>query len=350
MAQKRAGEVEAFLSGPVSSSFPIVLLYGPDAGLVAERAEKLAAASGIDRSDPFASVTLAADELEKDIGRLFDEAQTVSMFAGRRLIRVRGAGAGKLLGEAVADLGKAPPPDVLVIIEAGDLKKNAAIRVNAERAPAAMALPCYQDEARALDQMIDEEMRSAGLSIDPQARDALRARLGANRLASRGEVRKLCLYAYGYDKVSEDDVAAIVGDVSAETLEETIDAAATGEVRKLPGLIDRLVSAGTQPFLLQQGLLRHFQGLQTMRQAVERAGEPVARVVERRRPHFRRRQALEAALGLWSLDALAGALATIEADILKSRQEGGLAGTILRQTLLTIGVEAARQRTRGPRR
>ena len=110
MAEKKAGEVEAFLSRP-DTSFPTVLLYGPDAGLVSERAAKIATLSGVDLKDPFAAISLVADELEKDIGRLHDEVRTISMFGGRRLIRVRGAGtgSGKALAEAVAVFGKEPP-------------------------------------------------------------------------------------------------------------------------------------------------------------------------------------------------------------------------------------------------
>ncbi|MCB8840554.1 DNA polymerase III subunit delta [Aurantimonas sp. VKM B-3413] len=348
MAQKKASEVEAFLSRP-DFSFPLVLLYGPDPGLVSERSDRLAAASGVDRDDPFASVTLAADELEKDIGRLYDEARTVSMFGGRRLIRVRGAGAGKSLAEAAADLGAEKLQDATVIIEAGDLKGGAGLRLNIERAKFAIALPCYQDEGRALDQIIDEELKAAGLSMDKEAREELRSRLGANRIASRGEVKKLCLYALGTPTITEEDVRAIVGDVSADTLEETIDAAVSGEVKRLPHLIDRLTSAGTQTFQLHQGLLRYFQQLLAMREAVERKGETVARVIERRRPFFRRRHAMETALAAWPLEEITSALGRIEADILASRKESGLALTITRKTLLDIAVEAARLRARGRR-
>ena len=250
MAQKKAGEVEAFLNRP-DFAFSLVLFYGPDTGLVAERSQKLAKAFGVDPTDPFSAVTLSADEIEKDIGRLYDEANTLSLLGGKRLVRVRGAGAGRALSDAVAELAGTRLSDTLIIVEAGDLKKSAGLRLNVERGRHALALPCYQDEGRALDLMIDEELSTAGLSMDRDAREALKARLGANRIASRGEVQKRWLCALGAPTVTEADVAAIVGDVSADTLEETIDAAASGEVRRLPHLIDRLVSAGTATFQLQ---------------------------------------------------------------------------------------------------
>jgi DNA polymerase-3 subunit delta len=347
MAHKKAGEVEAFLSRP-DTSFPVVLLYGPDAGLVAERAAKIAALSGVDSGDPFSAVTLQADEVEKDVGRLFDEARTLSLFGGRRFVRVRGAGSGsgKGLAEAVAALGEDPPRDATIVVEGGDMKKGAPLRLAAEKARGAMALPCYPDEARALDAMIDAELTIAALSISREARDALRERLGADRLASRGEVQKLCLYCHGKGTVEIADIEAIVGDVSVDTVEETIDAAATGEVKKLPELIERLTASGTQGFLLQQGLLRHFQALQLMRNQVEKGGQSIPRVVESRHPHFRRKAALETALGLWPLSEIATVLSRIEADVLQSRKEAALSHTIVQATLLGVAVEAARLRAR----
>ena len=194
--------------------------------------------------------------------------------------------------------------------------------------------------------MIDEELRRGRADDRPACarRTALAPRRQPARLARRGE--KLCLYALGAGRIADDDVRAIVGDVSADTVEETVDAAASGEVKRLPHLIDRLTSAGTATFQLHQNLSRFFQQLQAMRELVERHGEPVGRVVERRRPHFRRKPALEAALAAWPLDEIGGVLARIEADILRSRKESALALTITRQTLLDVAVEAARLRAR----
>ena len=54
-----------------------------------------------------------------------------------------------------------------------------------------MALPCYADEARDIDAVIDGEMTKAGISLTLEARQALRRNLGGDRLASRSEIEKL---------------------------------------------------------------------------------------------------------------------------------------------------------------
>ena len=67
----------------------MILVYGPDTGLVFERAKRLAESFVTDPSDPFALVKIDGDTLASDAGRLVDEAGTVGLFGGQRSIWVR---------------------------------------------------------------------------------------------------------------------------------------------------------------------------------------------------------------------------------------------------------------------
>ncbi|TIM35508.1 MAG: DNA polymerase III subunit delta, partial [Mesorhizobium sp.] len=70
--------------------------------------------------------------------------------------------------------------DAIILIEAGDLKKGVGLRAIVEAADIAMALPCYADEARDIDTVIDDELRKAGMSMTLEARQALRRNLGGD--------------------------------------------------------------------------------------------------------------------------------------------------------------------------
>src|SRR5262245_47622110 len=171
------GDLMVALKGPDIDKFiarphrPIVLVFGPDAGLVRERAEALVRVSVDDPKDPFQLARLDGDDLAGEPTRLVEEANTIPLFGGRRAVWVK-AGA-RNFAAAEEALVAAPAPDCRVVIEAGDLKRNAPLRVICERAKSAVALPCYVDTERDLVRLIDDEMRDAGLAISPQARAAL---------------------------------------------------------------------------------------------------------------------------------------------------------------------------------
>src|SRR5262249_54043825 len=207
MVALKSSEIDGFVGRPAPAR-PVVLVFGPDAGLVRERTEALVRASVDDPKDPFQLARLDGDELAGEPTRLVEEANTIPLFGGRRAVWVK-AGS-RNFAPAVEALIAAAPSECRVVVEAGDLPRNAPLRALCERAKNAVALPCYADAERDLLRLIDDEMRQAGLAIAPEARAALVPLLGGDRLASRQEIHKLALFARGKARVELDDVVAVV--------------------------------------------------------------------------------------------------------------------------------------------
>jgi DNA polymerase III subunit delta len=344
MAQKKAHEVDGWLARP-DPAVAIVLIYGPDRGLVSERARMFAQRSGLPLDDPFSVVKIDAAEADQP-GRLLDEARTVPMFADRRLVWVRGvAGQSGIAGD-VAALVAEPPADCLVLIEAGDLKKNAALRTTVERGARAMALPSYADDSRSIDAVIDDVLSKAKLTISLDARQVLKANLGGDRLATRGELEKLALYCAGASEVTAEDVRALIGDVSGNSVDEAVDAVMTGRIAEFDTLFSRHVASGNPAFLMLSAALRHVQGLQLMREQVEAQGKSPAAAMASARPpvFFARRAAVEQALQRWNQAMLRAAAERLQGAILKSRQHPAVAQSVSRQALLALAIEGARAR------
>src|SRR5437588_2906561 len=158
MVALKGPQIDAFVAKP-NPAQPIVLVFGPDAGLVRERAEALIRAAVDDPADPFSLVRLDGDTLAGEPTRLVEEATTIPLFGGRRAVWVKAGG--RNFAPAVEALLPVASPDCRVVIEAGELRKNAPLRVVCERAKNAVALPCYFDTGEALGRLIDEEMRAA---------------------------------------------------------------------------------------------------------------------------------------------------------------------------------------------
>jgi DNA polymerase-3 subunit delta len=344
MAQLKAHEVDAWLARPRPDT-QIVLIYGPDRGLVSERARRFAERTGIPLDDPFSVMRLDAGEIEKEPGRLFNEASMVSMFSGRRLLWVRNAQGQRALADDVKALCAAPSADATILIEAGDLKKGLALRSTVEASKTALALPCYMDDAGAVDSVIDDELGKAGLTINHEARALLKRNLGGDRMATRAEVAKLTLYALGQKEISTDDVRALTGDVSAASVDLAVDAVLAGDLQAFDTAYSRHATGPSQIYTVLSATQRQLQILQQMRAAMERNGASASSAVASARPpvFFSRRRLVEQALGRWTSLKLGRLLATLHDTVLETRRRADLAVSLSHNALVQIALDGKRR-------
>jgi DNA polymerase-3 subunit delta len=343
VVQIKPADADLFLAKP-DPALRVVLIYGSDDGLVAERAERFAAAVLAKSDDPFARVRLDAAAIADDPGRLADEANAVPLFGGRRVITVQLSGA-RSIQPAVDAVLSAPPVDSWVVIAAGDQRKGSPLRKLCETHERAAAVACYADSDRDLDRIIDEETRAAGLTITTEARTALKTMIGGDRMASRSELAKLCLYAADAGTITVDDVRAIIGDAAASAMDEVIDAAALGDAGALDRAWRRLRATGVAGAAVVGAAQRHFNFLQKARAACD-AGATAETVVAGARPpvFFQRRNAIIRQLNNWNAAALDAALTRLDAALLDSRLHGAIADEVVAQALQSIAFVAAGRR------
>jgi DNA polymerase-3 subunit delta len=341
MTAIKASDVDRFIARP-DPKMAIVLVYGPDAGLVRERADALVKASVDDPNDPFAFVRIEGEDLAGNPSRLVEEAHTVPLFGGRRAVLVK-AGSRNIMS-SVEPVVNAPSDECRVIIEAGDLKKSSPLRALIEKSKSAAALPCYADGARDIARLIDDEMREAKLSIAPDARASLVALLGGDRLASRNEVRKLALYARGQNLVELADVMAVVADASALALDGVLDAAFAGKTAEVESEFVKARAGGSSPAAIISAAIRHIANLHKMKLAVD-SGDSIEFAMKRGAPpvHFSRETNVGAALRIWSAGRLIRAMEQLADTSLEARRNAPLAETIAQRTLLSIAVSARRR-------
>jgi len=334
----KAQEADRFAASP-PKNLRVALVFGPDAGLVQERAEKLLKSVVADLTDPFNVADLTESVLLSDPARLQDEAAAISMMGGRRVVRVRGAG--NNLASLFEDFLEAPAGDALVVVEGGDLAKGTGLRKLFEGDDKAAAIACYADTARNLEDVVRDAMRAAGLTIAPDALTDAVSRLGSDRGVTRRELEKLALYAQGQKSVSLQDVQAVMGDEAEARTEEASDAAGSGDFARLDLALERLWTADTSVTQILRGAMGHFQRLATVREYVNR-GEPMDVAVKKLRPplHFLREQSFKAQANRWNGDRLADALdMLLEAEAL-SRTTAVPAEAVCGRTLMNIAALA----------
>lgn len=337
MAQIKAHEFDGLIkrAGLAHRAF---LIYGPDSGLVSERARELSKKTNVDLSDDFSVIKLEASEISSDPGRLADEISSIGLFGGDRLIWIKNAGGDKKLPDAVSAVLNEVPDSVTLIIEAGDLKKSSPLRKMIEKASPALAIPCYADDGRALQTLIDQELSAAKLRIEIDARQLLLSFLGGDRLASRGELQKLTLYCQRQQNITIEDVTNAIGDASAISVDETVDAILTGNINDLDKSFSKIIVSKTPIFLVLRSCLVQLQQLDIMRSEIEMNKKQAGQVMTEmgRFIHFKRKPAFEKALRKWTCSKLRSEMDRLAHTILETRKNSALEESIARQALMRV--------------
>ena len=331
-------QIETFLRGP-DPAIRAVLVYGPDTGLVRERAETLARGVVEDLTDPFLVSDLSGDAIARDPARLGDEAAALALTGGRRVVRVRDCGDN--VSRAAETLLAGPAGDSLTVLQAGELGPRSALRRLFETAEDAAALPCYADEARDLDRLIHEVLGADSVDVAPEAAAYLAANLGADRGVTRSELEKLAVYAGAGGRVAFEDAAAVIGDSAALSVEDLVYAVADGAVESLDPALARILQEGIAPVRILRAVSAHMLRLQVTAARVS-GGEPAARAVKALRPpvFFQRARQFERQLGTWRERQLGRALALL-LDAERSCKRTGMPDeAVCGRTLLQISALA----------
>jgi DNA polymerase-3 subunit delta len=332
-------QIEPFLKSPDPKS-RVILIYGPDDGLMRERAKIIAQTVTPDLDDPFNVATLSADILAEDPARLSDEANAISMMGGARLIRIEG-GADKLTA-IIKEYLTAPSQENLVIIEAGELGARSSLRQACEKAKNAAALPCYVEDERGMSNLIREMLSSAGYRIEPDALHYFAANIMGDRRRARNEIEKLILYMGQNDNAAErfvrmQDVQASCGDTGTANLDELIYAVAGSNPKQAMEAYNRLIGEGVAEIVVLRTIQNHFRRLHFTNAKIS-TGDTIEQAVKSLQPpiFFKVENAFKAQVNKWKgakLDIVLSKLAELEAQ---TKQTGTPVHTLCAQAILSI--------------
>ncbi len=333
MVAYKAAQTPGILARPDTGTTSF-LLYGPEAGLVLDRAASLARLLS-QRNKPNAEIVrLDERDLADDPDRLTVEVQTISMFAGYKVVWVR-IGA-QFDVDLMIELIKGGH-EAFLIVEASNLRPADKLRKLFESADGAAALPCYGDTARDVVPLIEAEVARRSASITPEAKSMIIALIGSDTALARSEIAKLVLFAGEGAQIDTRHVEAIIadnGDLALDHLAQaTADKAADRALRQL----DRLGAAGTSAQAGLAALVRHFERLHRVIVEID-AGTPSAHALAGVRPplSFKQRDALTRHARAWRRGRIQRVIAKLQATIAETRRRPQLERQLTEQLILEL--------------
>ncbi len=334
-------QIDPFLKSPDPRA-RVILIYGPDNGLMRERAKIIAKTIVEDLEDPFNVIALSSDILNEDPARLSDEANAMSMMGGARLIRIE-SGADKLT-PLVKEYLTNPSSENLVIIEAGELGTRSSLRKLCEKEKNAVALPCYVEDERGVSNLVREMLSGAGYRIDGDALQSFSANIAGDRARARSEIEKLITYMGDSSEnpqklVNLEDVQASCGDIGTASLDELTYAVAGSNAKGAISAYNRLVGEGVPEIVILRTLQNHFRRLHYTN-AMMKEGNSLDQAVKSLQPpiFFKFAQPFKSQVHKWKgkkLNIVMSKLADLEAQ---TKTTGAPVNTLCAQAILSLSV------------
>ncbi len=329
-----------------------VLLFGPDRGLVRERAQALAKLFISDPDDAFAVTQLTADDLTGDVAKLGDEISALSLLGDARLVRLRldHERAGAAISKIIKGFDTRPETaEAKLIIEAGNMTPRSAIRKACEAAGHFAAVGCYSDSAADVADMVRSTLAQKSISIDRDALALWVPLLEGDRGLIRGEIEKMALYK-GYGSSDEAavvdmaDIKTLAAGGQAGSIDDIINDTLSGRVDSADAVFRRAVAGKVNTAIVLLSLQRRIAQLLEV-QAKVNGGESTQMAMRALRPPIfgMAQNAFSGQVQNWPNTALKRALAqTLEAE--KSvKTAGSPADAIVGRLLLALASYAAKR-------
>lgn len=330
-------DIEGFVKKPLPAAIAI-LIYGPDEGLIRERATIMGKTVVSDLNDPFNVTEFKGEALIEDPARLMDEAQSQSLMGGRRLVRIR-EGSDKITATVKAFLKNPPPTGNLILIEAGELGPKSSLRALFETSKNAAAVPCYVDDERSLSRLIADELKSADLSVSSEAMALLTENLLGDRAMARSELEKIKVYMISSPAktIALDDVTACMSGTGAQGFEDITKSAASGSIEDADRALSTLLAEGIAPVAILRAMTGYFYRLHLTKSRLD-AGESMDSALGKLQPpvFFKLKPVMETQLRNWQRGDIFTALHILREAEAQCKQTGAPDQLLCGRALLAI--------------
>lgn len=338
MTAVKLPQLETFFARP-DDAISAILLHGPNDGKIGELAKKAIKAICPDPNDPFGIVQLKEDQLKENPGQLRDETLAMSFTQSRKVIHINSPG--PVFTKQFSDLLSENIQGNLIVVEAGNLKKGAALRKACEAAKHVLSLACYEDTIRESHALITQLVQSAGKTIEQSAAQKLVENFSAHRNLLTSEINKLLSFCLDNDNITLEDVENLCDDQLESGLEEICDLVLNGQLAPSVKQFDQLGAGGVLPGQLLNILGYSMNRLKRLRLDLE-SGKPAAMVVKSARPpiFFKRHDIVKNHLQKWSLSKLKTAEAIVFTAVKTTRLHPEVSRQVTERALMNISVIA----------
>ncbi len=246
---------DQLVSKLLNTVYPVYMVAGDEP---LQQMESLDLIRGFLRKQGFSEREVLDVDAKFDWQQLLDEAASMSLFASRRIIELRLASAkpGKQGAQVLKDYLAQPPPDTVLIVNAGKVdgntKKSAWFKAIDKNG---LFVQCWPVSAEQLPLWLKQRFRQRDMDADNEVLEFVAAHVEGNLLAADQEIEKLYLLL-GPGKIVYADVAQAVTAQSRYSVFELVDVMLTGNAKRVIKIISALKAEGMVPVIINWALAK----------------------------------------------------------------------------------------------
>lgn len=220
----------------------------------------------------------AADFSERDIHhvdnrynweRLDEAANTMSLFAEKKIIELRLTGKPSDKGKALLRYVANPPPDTLLLVISGKLDASAKkTKWYKQVEQAGVGIPIWPIEDKQLPSWINQRLSQHGLQMTPEALHLMAERVEGNLLAAAQEIEKLKLFADG-NIIDVDTISKVVSNSARYNVFNIVDKALRGDAAEAIRAMNGLRGEGTEAIVILWALSREVRTLSELKNSID---------------------------------------------------------------------------------
>ena len=270
------------------------------------------------------------------------------MMGGRRLVRLRLDSEKGGPDRAAADALKRHlegefNPEAFLLVEAGALGRDSALRKAAEQGKTSAAIPCYEDEAGDVARLVRESLGKDQVGLTADALQLFVDRLPRERGVARQEIERLALYIGpgGGKTAGPEDLEAFLGVEPEASLADAASHAFGGRVGPAQAALRRARAEGesgpaaVRAIGMHLGRLRQVLVLHKSGAGLQEAAKSAGVFWKNEREFLRQARA-------WSLDALEALQPSVLDADRACKRAGSPDGLISERLAMSVAARARR--------
>lgn len=332
----KAFQVNNFISSGKVEEYRGILLYGPEFGLISNRAKIIAEKIAGDIKDPFRYIDIDFSKITESPYILSDELTSLSLTGGKRVIRIRNVKP-SLPKDITEIIKRYSSKENFLIMTSNELTKASSSRSFFEKEACLISMPCYPESKSSVSQIITSILNKEKIKYDYEIIDILPDLFAENRMLILSELEKLITYAQNKEKITKEDVFKIIENTKEISIDNILTATANKDFKTAENALIKALRENTEPITVIKSLIYYFNRLYTVKKYIS-SGKSEQQAISSLKPavFFKNINNFKNHLKIWNKHSILKALAVLTSAEIKAKTTSAISILICKRVILNL--------------